>query len=222
MRTIAIGDIHGSFTALTTLLEAIRPTPDDRIIFLGDYVDGGPDSKSVLDSLISEPSLQSAIFLRGNHEVMMLEARDDPLKSGFWFDCGGFNTLLSYDAEKRPDWPSRVPASHWRFLENTRRFHETENHIFIHAGLDPDLDLADQPDFLLFWEFFDTIQPHHSGKKIVCGHSRQESGAIKDLGFAVCIDTGACKGGWLTGLDVESGNFWQANETGQTHPGRLS
>jgi serine/threonine protein phosphatase 1 len=222
MRTIAIGDIHGSLKALQTLLAAIHPTPDDRIIFLGDYIDGGPDSKSVLDCLISEPSLQSAIFLRGNHELMMLEAREDPLKGGFWLDCGGFNTLLSYDAEKRQDWLSCVPPSHWRFLENTRRFYETENHIFNHANVDPELDLHEQPDFLLFWEFFDTIQPHHSGKKIVCGHSPQESGAIKDLGFALCIDTGACKDGWLTGLDVESRNFWQANEKAQTRTGCLS
>jgi serine/threonine protein phosphatase 1 len=171
--------------------------------------------------LISEPPLKSAIFLRGNHELMMLEARDNFSTWSAWQDCGGFNTLVSYDAAKRPDWCSRVPASHWAFLENTRRFYETESHIFVHACVDPNLDLDTQSDDLLLWEFFDTIKPHRSGKKVVCGHTRQASGQIKNLGFAFCIDTGACEGGWLTCLDVSSGDFWQANEGGQTRTGRL-
>ena len=76
--------------------------------------------------------------------------------------------------------------------------------------------MADQPDWLLYWEFFERIQPHKSGKKIICGHTQQRSGQINDLGFAACIDTGAVLGGWLTCLDVDTGRYWQANEKGTT------
>ena len=68
---------------------------------------------------------------------------------------------------------------------------------------------------------FRSIKPHKSGKKIICGHSLQRSGQISDVGFAVCIETGAAFGGWLTCLDVDSGEFWQANEQGETRAGSL-
>jgi serine/threonine protein phosphatase 1 len=101
-------------------------------------------------------------------------------------------------------------------------YFETATHIFVHACLNPDLDLCDQPDWLLCWETFDKMRRHKSGKKVICGHTEQRSRNITDLGFAACIDTGAATGGWLTGLDVDSGMFWQANESGQTREGRLA
>ena len=114
-----------------------------------------------------------------------------------------------------------IPDSHWGFFEGTIRFFETHTHIFVHACLDPELDLEDQPDWLLYWEFFDRIRPHKSGKRIVCGHSPQRSGLIKDTSFAACIDTGPAMGGWLTCLDMGSGKFWQANEKGNAREGKL-
>ena len=68
---------------------------------------------------------------------------------------------------------------------------------------------------------FDRIQAHKSGKRVICGHSVQRTGQIKDLGFAACIDTGAAVGGWLTCLEVESGKYWQANQNGQSRTGAL-
>jgi serine/threonine protein phosphatase 1 len=150
---------------------------------------------------------------------MILEARHDPLKANLWQSYGGFETLISYSAEYRKDWPSAIPESHWQFLERTIPFFETPNCIFVHACLAPDLDMKEQPDWLLYWEFFDRIQPHKSGKKIICGHSPQRSGQIKDLGYAACIDTGPAVGGWLTCLDAGSGQYWQANEKGETRTG---
>src|SRR5262245_14826419 len=81
MATFAIGDIHVCHTALTTLLNEVNPTAADRLIFLGDYIDRGPASRSVMDFLISQAGMRSCVFLRGNHEVMVLEARDDPMKA---------------------------------------------------------------------------------------------------------------------------------------------
>jgi len=73
---------------------------------------------------------------------------------------------------------------------------------------------------MLYWEQFND-PPHESGKIMVCGHTPQRSGRPRDIGHAVCIDTGAHAGGWLTCLDVMSGTYWQANQQGQTRTGIL-
>ncbi len=221
MRVLAIGDIHGCHTALTTLLREVSPNSSDQVVFLGDYIDRGCQSRSVLDWMVGQKRLYSPVFLRGNHEVMILEARTDPLKANLWQSYGGFETLISYSAEYQKDWPSAIPKSHWKFLERTVPFFETPKHIFVHACLAPDLDMDEQPAWLLYWEFFDRIQPHKSGKKIICGHSPQRSGQIRDLGFAACIDTGPAVGGWLTCLDADAGQYWQANEKGEVRAGSI-
>src|SRR5262249_18437560 len=127
MRVLAIGDIHGCLRAFTTLLDAVALQPDDRIITLGDYVDRGPDSRGVLNRLIDLHSTGRLVALRGNHDIMMLDARHsrDPM----WVACGGGTTLLSYGATDRQiehaiekgghfgDLLLKVPPSHWRFLE---------------------------------------------------------------------------------------------------------
>jgi serine/threonine protein phosphatase 1 len=222
VRTLAIGDIHGCHETLVTLLNQVRPSSEDTIIFLGDYIDRGPASKNVIESLLELRKSCSAVFLRGNHEAMLLEARDDPSKEALWCSYGGLETLESYSPDHRQDWISAIPDSHWDFLQGTARFHETASHIFIHACLDPELDMAEQPDWLLLWEFFDRFQKQHkSGKRIICGHTPQRSGEISDKGYATCIDTGAAIGGWLTCLDCGSGQFWQANQKGNTRGGVL-
>jgi serine/threonine protein phosphatase 1 len=215
MRTLAIGDIHGCCTALLALLDEVKPQPDDQLVFLGDYLDRGPDTRAVLEMLIRRQVAGQWIFLRGNHECMMLEAREDFVQGQSWQECGGLETLRSYRAEGRPDWPQAIPESHWNFLAQTKPYHEMATHIFVHACLDPDLDLADQSDDMLYWEFFERIRPHKSGKVVVCGHTPQAFGRVRDLGFAVCIDTGVVYGGWLTCYDTVTRQCWQANQHGK-------
>jgi serine/threonine protein phosphatase 1 len=216
MRTLAIGDIHGCRRALTTLLDSVKPKKDDQLIFLGDYIDRGPDSPGVINTLLGLQNRCKTVFLRGNHECMMLDARDSFLKSEIWQNCGGLETVTSYGAEGCTDWASCVPDAHWSFLEQTVRAFETEKQIFVHACLDPNLELKEQPDWVLFWEYFERMQPHKSGKKVICGHTPQTKGLPGDVGHAICIDTGCVYGGgWLTCLDVDSGHCWQANEKGE-------
>lgn len=152
---------------------------------------------------------------------MILDARHDSLKSNLWQSYGGLETVLSYGADFRPDWVAAIPDSHWRFFGDTRRFFETDTHIFVHACLDPDLDIKDQPDWLLFWEHLGRLKPHKSGKTIICGHTPQKSGEVKDPGFGICIDTAPTTGGWLTCLDVSSRQYWQANQKGESRSGVL-
>jgi serine/threonine protein phosphatase 1 len=218
MRTLAIGDIHGCSQALRALLDAVKPGPDDWVITLGDYVDRGPDSYGVVEQLLALHRTGRLIALRGNHEEMMLQARNgrDDLK--FWLSCGGKEAMASYsplgDAGKLGD----VPDEHWHFLERVCiDWHETDTHIFVHANAYPDVPMNEQPGSMLRWEAIgrENSAPHYSGKVLVCGHTQQRSGLPLNLGHAVCIDTWAYGNGWLTCLDTATGRIWQANQAGR-------
>jgi serine/threonine protein phosphatase 1 len=217
VRYLAVGDIHGCFRALTTLAAFVPFAPDDVLITLGDYVDRGPDSYAVLDWLLVQWRRGRLVPLRGNHDLMMLNARDSAAARVDWLRYGGDTTLASYspfgDAGRLAD----VPDEHWHFLEHeTRAWFETDTHFFVHANAYPELPLEDQPDFMLYWEKFNDPPPHRSGKVMVCGHTAQKSGLPRNVGHAVCIDTRVYSAdGWLTCLDVASGRYWQANESGE-------
>ena len=225
MRTIAIGDIHGCSTALDALLAVVKPTADDRLVFLGDYVDRGPDTKGVLDRVIGLTRTHPhTVCLRGNHEIMMHAARVDRDSKINWLSVGGEQALLSYSATGRPPVTlADVPEEHWTFLASgLRDWFETDTHIFVHANLYPELDLGDQPEMMLFWEFLIGPIGHLSGKTVVVGHSTQPGGLPRDFGDTLAIDTGAYKrDGWLTALDVRGLGFWQANQRGETRRGDL-
>ena len=221
MRLLAIGDIHGCFVALDALWKIVLPSESETVVFLGDYVDRGPESRQVLDWLVRESTKSNRVFLRGNHEVMMLEAAENPFGADSWKECGGLETLLSYGVLRGSDWPSKIPEAHWSFLRSTGRYYETARHIFVHACLDPQLGLDEQMNDMLYWETFDQLRPHRSGKKVVCGHTTLGDSKIADVGYGVCIETGVAYGGWLTCLDALSGQFWQTNQDGHSRSGKL-
>ena len=97
------------------------------------------------------------------------------------------------------------------------RYYETEKCIFVHANYAADKPLAAQSDTLLLWQHLNTFipEPHISGKTVFVGHTPQKTGEILNLGHVVCLDTGCCMGGWLTALDVNSGQYWQTNKFGE-------
>jgi serine/threonine protein phosphatase 1 len=219
---LAIGDIHGTYDALKALVAAVNLTPDDLLVTLGDYVDRGPDSAAVLDWLIERKQSGQLIALRGNHERMMLDARTDPETLEYWRTYGGDATLDSYFRRGGEGELSDVPQGHWNFMErDCRNWFETESHIFVHANMLPEMPLEHQPEFVLLWEKLGETSPHFSGKTMVCGHTPQSSGFPLNLGHAVCIDTWACGLGWLTCLDVTTGEYWQTNQRRQARRGEL-
>ena len=222
MRTLAIGDIHGATTALDALLATVVPTPQDLLVFLGDYVDRGPDTRGVIDRLIALRQSHRVVCLRGNHELMMTDARRDKGELRNWLAVGGVQTMNSYaEAGWRATFDN-VPAEHWDFLEEGLfDFFETETHIFVHANLEESTPLTDQTDLYLFWEFVNGPVQHESGKVMVCGHSSQRSGLPKAWPTTYCLDTGAYAGGWLTCLDVTAQTYWQANALGETRTAEL-
>lgn len=204
-RVLAFGDIHGCRRELATLLEQVAPTGDDQLVFLGDYIDRGPDSAGVIDELLQlRERWPRSVFLRGNHEQMLLDvlAGDNP--ATFLFN-GGDKTIASYRA--RGAWPP--PASHLAFFEQLPAIYATERFIFVHAGLRPDLPLAEQhPDDLLWIraEFLDS--DYDWGKPIVFGHTPREQPLLATS--RIGLDTGCVYGGRLTCCDVLSRHCWQA------------
>jgi serine/threonine protein phosphatase 1 len=220
-RTVAIGDIHGCSLALSALLDAIKPEPEDDLVFLGDFIDRGPDSRGVLDMVIDLRQRCTVIPLLGNHEEMLLASLNDRTALRLWLTCGGAEAIASYSGRLRP--PTHpdallnvIPEEHWYFLQTCRSYYETDTHLFVHGGYVPELPLDCQPTEALRWRVTnENAKPHCSGKIAIVGHTPQHSGEILDLGFLMCIDTNCCRGGWLTALDVQSRQVWQADAQGR-------
>lgn len=224
MRVLAIGDVHGCSSHLDALLDWVQPTPDDKLVTLGDYVDRGPDSRGVLDRLIALKKELNLICLRGNHEIMMLDAhRGGRGEKKMWLSVGGVEALASYGiVPGRPATLDDIPTRHWAFLENDLvDYHESDLFIFVHATVLCGFDMNDQMDGSLFWDYLPPAMRHHSGKTVICGHTSQKSGEPKVIPGAVCIDTYAHGGGWLTCLDAISGRYWQTDAQGRKREGRV-
>jgi len=205
------------------LCEYVKLRDDDIVIPLGDYCDRGPNTYAVIDFLIHLSAQYSVVPLRGNHDIMMLNARKNEEEYGKWMDVGGEKTLQSYSPFAGTDGKlTDVPNHHWDWLsKDLLPYFESDTHFFVHANAYPDVSLADQPDFMLYWEQFNDPPLHKSGKIMVCGHTSQKSGQPLVNLNAACIDTWACGGKWLSGLHAESGMIWQASELGDTRKFRL-
>ena len=223
-RTLALGDVHGCFVALQTLAAEMPFREEDLVIALGDYVDRGPQSREVIDWMLARLETGKLIPLRGNHEEMMFWALGDQSSQKSWMATyvGGRETLQSYAPEERAGRLTDVPDSHWRFIsEQTQMYHETADWIFAHAHLHPRLSMQEQTSEYLLWSRFDAQPLHVSGKRLICGHTEQVSGVPRVYPHGICIDTRAYGGGWLTALDVETGEYGQANEKGKFRRGKL-
>ncbi|HEX4160818.1 MAG TPA: metallophosphoesterase family protein [Rhizomicrobium sp.] len=192
----AVGDIHGCHDKLRAAVAKIRAHAGAnpyRVIFLGDYVDRGPDSRGVVDlvkDLVTDTSTQGVWrALKGNHEQMMIAAeRGEDL--ALWFGNGGAETLASYagyGSEMR---------QHAAWLDSLPAIIETENHIFVHAGLSPRHSLAGQPEEVLLWTRGWQKRDRDFGKHVVYGHQAAEGLELRR--FSTGLDTGACYGGPLT------------------------
>jgi serine/threonine protein phosphatase 1 len=224
----AIGDIHGRADLLEALLEKIeedRATlPADtrvKLIFLGDYIDRGLKSKTVIETLSSERfDSESAVFLLGNHEQTLLNFLQDPNVGTQWSRFGGNETLFSYGfqppnlrralhsndamAAVRDDWNklwhefrANFPASHLEFLQKLKTSHVEGDYFFVHAGLRPGVDVEAQTAHDMLWireEFL--TDPAEFPFMVVHGHTPEDQ-PVRDH-RRVGIDTGAFLTGKLT------------------------
>lgn len=189
MSLIAVGDIHGCAQTLDALLERLSPTADDHLVFVGDYVDRGPDSMGVIDRLLALRTEVPCTFLRGNHEALMMSY----LTGGdaeLWWANGGIATLRSYGANGRPQ---EIPGTHVAFVRDTELYLDTPDFFFVHAGLKPNLtiakNLARYGDEVLLWERSHLYAEDVAWEKpVVFGHTPQPAPINREK--MICIDTG--------------------------------
>jgi serine/threonine protein phosphatase 1 len=213
-RVIAIGDVHGCAKALQALIDIIRPQSGDAIIPLGDCVDRGPDRRQVLDQLLALRDKCRLVPLMGNHEEMMLNFLDGKPQPDNWLEVGGVSTVRSYSAKSDPD---DILPEHIEYIRTWGDYFETSSHFFVHGNYEPERRLAEQHWQTMRWQSLKmwTPAPHISGKTAIVGHTSLKDGEILDLGHLICIDTYCWGGGWLTALEANTGQIWQADRDGR-------
>ena len=213
-RIYAIGDVHGCSSKLDGLLALIADDAngaDHTLIFLGDYVDRGPDSAGVIDRLISVQATHAdAIFLKGNHEAYLLKFLTAPDDHVEWLNWGGSETLASYgiagiasksNDELATDFAAKLPDTHLAFMQQLTLYHRIDDHLFVHAGLKPGVSIKDQNENDLLWirDRFHNALPHERPDVTVV-HGHQRGRKPINLDWRVCVDTGACYDGKLTAV----------------------
>ncbi len=204
----AIGDVHGCLTCLEKLLEKLPINwGEDFVIFLGDYIDRGPNPRGVIEKVMELKKLypQRIITLKGNHEQMFenfLKGKDVEV---FLYN-GGMKTLKDYYKEGKID----IPEEHIEFVRNLLYYFETPEYIFVHAGLRPGKSLYEQDEDDILWirqSFY--LTDYQFPKTIIFGHTPFEKPFIKE--DRIGIDTGCVYGGYLTAISLPDKKFYQVN-----------
>jgi serine/threonine protein phosphatase 1 len=217
-RVYAVGDIHGRLDLLDRLLDMIaeyetaRPCANSSVIFLGDYIDRGANSREVIERLLQGiPGGLTAHFLRGNHEAIMLRCLEGPALFGNWAANGGLATLRSYGVHASFAADARtvlgelrhvLPEAHLGFLRGLKMTMEVGDYFFVHAGVRPGVPLANQAeeDCLFIREKF--LKHRDSfGKIVVHGHTPVSEPEVFEN--RIGIDTGSFFSGRLTALRLE-------------------
>jgi serine/threonine protein phosphatase 1 len=193
--TYVIPDLHGRHDLLNEGLAEIAARGDAGVIVaIGDYVDKGPESKQVIDRLLSAAAEDSdLVTLKGNHDVMMVEALRDPSKMAAWIAKGGDAALASYGGD-----PADVPEGHIAWLDRLQLMHVDAHRIYVHAGVDPDIALDQQSEATLLWKRYPKGFPGGYGDRhVVHGHDNFPDGPLLYEG-RTNLDTLAWRTGRLT------------------------
>jgi serine/threonine protein phosphatase 1 len=228
MRTLVIGDIHGGLRALHQIMERAKVTTDDTLIFLGDYVDGWSQSPQVLDYLIELNTTHNCVFIRGNHDELLLHwLKDGQDDNELWYKHGGEATVLAYE---------KVDATtknlHIEFLHSLQNYYlDDQKRLFVHAGFtnmngvqyeyypEPfywdrtlwetalSLDRSIKPNDLLYPKRLILYDEIYIGHTPVTRIGKTEP---VQMACVWNIDTGAAFKGPLTILDVKTKEFWQS------------
>lgn len=224
-RVYGVGDIHGRLDLLDELLMAIeaddagRPPSDTTIIFLGDLIDRGPNSRGVIERLMDYRHRSNAKFLMGNHEQVFLQAVSGDVNAlRFLIRIGGRETILSYGVDEA-DYAQlsfdelstalrkRVPNEHIAFLSSFDAWVEVGDYLFVHAGVRPGVPLEEQSLREFCWIRGDFLRHRGSfGKVVVHGHSITEQAEVRPN--RIGIDTGAFASGRLTAIGLEQDERW--------------
>jgi serine/threonine protein phosphatase 1 len=207
MSIFAVGDIHGCFDKLQALLKEIPLKEGDKLIFLGDYIDRGPSSKEVIDLILAMQKKMgdNLVCLKGNHEKMFLDYLAG-INIEVFLANGGMATIKSYSEGGN----FFVPKEHLLFLKNLRLYYETEDYIFVHAGIYPSKALSEQSEDDLLWIRGEFIYSDFDiKKKVVFGHTPSKNFLPYFDRNKIGIDTGAVYGGFLTAIKLPEEEIYQ-------------
>jgi len=209
-KIFAIGDIHGCYDRLKALMEKIPiDCSRDTLVFIGDYIDRGPHSVEVVDYLIHlKKRVPEVIFLKGNHEDMLEKFITGADRFTYLLN-GGQQTLDSYLTKPVQSEFFPIPPDHMEFFKSLRLFYETEEFIFVHAGLRPRVPLKSQNTEDLLWirnKFVST--KYDFGKRVIFGHTPLKKPLVEPN--KIGIDTGAVYGNVLTCVQLPDLVFFKA------------
>jgi len=242
MATFAVGDIHGNLPALRDLLGQLQPelTPSDTLVFLGDYVDRGPDSKRCVDALLAfeREAACDVVFLLGNHEEWLLETYGDFTSHSWLLAMDAFDTIRSYSADaevvlraaiERADKPiyeervalpydaffDQVPAAHLEFFKRLRSHYRGPDCICAHAGVDPRIaDLGSQTQRAFVWGVHAFPGQYRGPEVVVYGHHNNatldEEGWPSPTVIGPTIGIDTIAYGVLTAVRLPDRRVWQS------------
>jgi serine/threonine protein phosphatase 1 len=214
---VAVGDVHGRldlFERLWSQIESAARLSAARqrtLVFLGDYVDRGLQSRQLIDRLLAGFPGFETIFLKGNHDETLLQFLDDPKLGEVWRNFGGIETLRSYGVQHKPgsdwaqtraDFAASIPAEHLDFFRSLQMYHACGDFLFVHAGVRPGLALEHQSEHDMLWirdEFLTSTMSF--GRIVVHGHTPERQPVLR--ANRIGIDTGAYMTGVLTALLLE-------------------
>jgi serine/threonine protein phosphatase 1 len=208
-KIFAIGDIHGCLRHLREMISLIDAHPrEDTLVFIGDYIDRGPDSKGVVDFVLDlQASHDHVVCLLGNHERMFLNYHVFNTDREIFLYNGGQSTIDSYGTVMRARGEmADVPDRHMEYYRSLLPIWESEGHIFVHAGLRPRVPLEKQDPEDMIWirhEFFQST--YRFSKTVVFGHTPFAEPYV--MNGKIGIDTGAVYGGKLTCLEIPAMKF---------------
>lgn len=234
-RTLVVGDIHGGMRAVKQVFERAEVTPNDTLIFLGDYVDGWSEAVEVLDFLIDLQKKQTCIFIRGNHDELLCNWLSESKDNLMWYQHGGEATVKSY-----LDICQIKKQEHVHFLKNLQNYHiDSKNNLFVHAGFTNMSGVIHEyfPRLLYWdrtlWEMAMCMDPNIEKsslyypsrlklyREIFIGHtptSRIGFYEPQNRANVWNVDTGAAFKGKLTILDVETKKYWQSDSLNMLYP----
>jgi serine/threonine protein phosphatase 1 len=217
MSSFVIGDIHGCSDELRYLIDALSVRPNDEIVFLGDYIDRGPDSSGVVSYLIKlkdHLSENKLVFLKGNHEDMLLAYLGVSGQHGNMFLLnGGKSTAQSYGLSADNPSPSQLraamPPAHLEFYQTLESYYLTEPYFCVHAGVHPLKTLQEQTDEELLWIRQPFLYSSHMlPYTILFGHTPQHA-VLYDLPYKIGLDTGLVYGNMLSCLNTDEKVLYQ-------------
>lgn len=236
-RTFVIGDIHGGYKALQQVLQRAKITRKDRLIFLGDYVDGWSESYQVIETLIKLQSTHNCIFIRGNHDDLFTEWIETEKPNPMWVKHGGKSTLLSY--KKSAD--EAAFEKHYRFLKNLKNYYiDSKNRLFVHGGFSKLSGPKNEYfDFVFYWDrtLWETALAAHKHlapddkfyperfthfKEMFIGHTPTTKSIGSEMPYQALnlwnVDTGAAFKGKLSMMNVDTKDVFQSDPVHTLYP----